>query len=66
MTTDSASGRGASGRRALIGRTVFAGPGLLYVTIFMAIPLVIVATYAFLKRGRFGGVQMQFSLDAFG
>ena len=66
MTTDSASGRGASGRRALIGRAVFAGPGLLYVTLFMAIPLVIVATYAFLKRGRFGGVQMQFSLDAFG
>ena len=56
MTTDSASGRGASGRRALIGRAVFAGPGLLYVTLFMAIPLVIVATYAFLKRGRFGGV----------
>jgi spermidine/putrescine transport system permease protein len=59
------TGRGASGRRALVGRAVFAGPGLLYVTIFMTIPLVIVASYAFLKRGRFGGVQPEFSLDAF-
>jgi spermidine/putrescine transport system permease protein len=59
------TGRGASGRRALVGRAVFAGPGLLYVTIFMTIPQVIVASYAFLKRGRFGGVQPEFSLDAF-
>lgn len=59
------SGRGASGRRALIGRVVFAGPGLLYVTVFMTVPLLIVASYAFLKRGRFGGVQTEFSLDAF-
>ena len=60
------SGRGASGRRALIGRAVFAGPGLLYVTVFMTLPLLIIASYAFLKRGRFGGVQPEFSLDAFG
>jgi spermidine/putrescine transport system permease protein len=59
------AGRGASGRRALVGRAVFAGPGLLYVTLFMTVPLLIVASYAFLKRGRFGGVQAEFSLDAF-
>ena len=37
--------RGASGRRALLGRAVFAGPGLLYVTLFMTIPLLIIASY---------------------
>ena len=66
MTTETtASGRGASGRRALIGRTVFAGPGLLYVTLFMTVPLLIIASYTVLKRGRFGGVQLQFTLDNF-
>jgi spermidine/putrescine transport system permease protein len=64
-TTTRESGRGASGRRALLGRAVFAGPGLVYVTLFMTVPLLIVASYAFLKRGRFGGVQPEFSLDAF-
>ncbi len=59
------AGRGAPRRRALVGRAVFAGPGLLYVTLFMTVPLLIVASYAFLERGRFGGVQGEFSLDAF-
>jgi spermidine/putrescine transport system permease protein len=58
-------GRGASGRRALLGRAVFAGPGLLYVTLFMTIPLLIIASYTVLKRGRFGGVQWEFTLDSF-
>ena len=57
--------RGAPGRRALLGRTVFAGPGLLYVTLFMTIPLLIIASYTVLKRGRFGGVQWEFTLDSF-
>jgi spermidine/putrescine transport system permease protein len=57
--------RGASGRRALLGRAVFAGPGLLYVTLFMTIPLLIIASYTVLKRGRFGGVQWEFTLDSF-
>jgi spermidine/putrescine transport system permease protein len=57
--------RGASRRRALLGRAVFAGPGLLYVTLFMTIPLLIIASYTVLKRGRFGGVQWEFTLDSF-
>lgn len=57
--------RGASGRRALLGRAVFAGPGLLYVTVFMTIPLLIIASYTVLTRGRFGGVQWEFTLDNF-
>jgi len=59
------SGRGATRRRALIGRTAFAGPGLLYVTAFMTIPLLIIASYTVLTRGRFGGVTWKFTLDNF-
>jgi spermidine/putrescine transport system permease protein len=57
--------RGASGRRVLLGRAVFAGPGLLYVTVFMTIPLLIIASYTVLTRGRFGGVQWEFTLENF-
>lgn len=59
------SGRGATRRRALIGRTAFAGPGLLYVTAFMTIPLLIIASYTVLTRGRFGGVTWKFTLENF-
>lgn len=65
MTSPAAQGRGAKKRRALGARFVFLGPGLFYVTVFMAIPLVLVLSYAFLKRGRFGGVKMEFTLDNF-
>jgi spermidine/putrescine transport system permease protein len=65
MSATPDAGRGATGRRALVGRAVFAGPGLLYVTLFMTIPLLIIATYTVLQRGRYGGVEMSFSLDAF-
>jgi spermidine/putrescine transport system permease protein len=57
--------RDAEGRRALVGRAVFAGPGLLYITLFMTIPLLIIASYTVLTRGRFGGVQTEFTLDNF-
>jgi spermidine/putrescine transport system permease protein len=53
------------GRRALGSRAVFLGPGLVYVTLFMAIPIALVISYAFLKKGRFGGVQLQFTLESF-
>jgi spermidine/putrescine transport system permease protein len=68
VTTDkapSSGGRGAIGRRALGSRAAFLGPGLVYVTLFMAIPLTLVISYAFLKKGRFGGVQLTFTLDSF-
>ena len=64
-TPTTSGGRGAIGRRALGSRAVFLGPGLVYVTVFMAIPLALVLSYAFLKRGRFGGVQLQFTLENF-
>jgi spermidine/putrescine transport system permease protein len=66
MTTASTgSGRGAARRRALIGRAAFAGPGLLYVTAFMTIPLLLIASYTVLTRGRFGGVKWEFTLGNF-
>ena len=64
-TTTSAPERGAPRRRALVGRAVFAGPGLLYVTLFMTVPLLIIASYTVFTRGRFGGVEAEFTLDNF-
>lgn len=60
---DQDGGRGAAKRRALLGRAVFTGPGLLYVTAFMTVPLLIIAAYSVLTRGRFGGVKVQPTLD---
>ena len=65
MAATAFRGRGASQRRALGARAVFLGPGLLYVTIFMAVPLLLVLSYAFLQRGRFGGVELSFTLENF-
>ncbi len=63
--TDTAPGRGAHKRRALGARAAFAGPGLLYITAFMTVPLLIIASYAFLTRGRFGGVKWELTLENF-
>jgi spermidine/putrescine transport system permease protein len=63
--TRTSTGRGASRRRALSARAVFLGPGLLYVTVFMTIPILLVISYSCLQRGRFGGVQAVFSLESY-
>ena len=60
------SGRGATERRALSARAVFAGPGLLYVTLFMSLPLLLILVYSFFTRGRFGGIVWDFPLDNYG
>jgi spermidine/putrescine transport system permease protein len=44
---------------------VFLGPGLFYVTVFMAIPIAMIVSYAFLTRGRFGGVRLPLTLESF-
>ena len=59
------AGRGADWRRALPARAVFLGPGLVYVTLFMAVPLALVLAYAFFERGRFGGIKPTFTLENF-
>ena len=58
-----ASGRDADRRRALSARAIFAGPGLLYITVFMTIPVLLVLVYSFFRRGRFGGVVWDFTLE---
>ena len=58
--------RGRGSRSASGERLVLTGPGLLYLTVFMAVPLLLVLVYAFFQRGRFGGVVWRFTLDNFG
>ena len=44
---------------------LFVGPGLLYLGVFFLVPLAIIVSYAFLERGRFGGIVVEPNLDNF-
>ena len=57
--------RGALRRRALFERLVYLGPGLTYLLVFLLVPLLLVLSYAFFQRGRFGGIEYEFTLDNF-
>ncbi|MEU0518691.1 ABC transporter permease [Streptosporangium sp. NPDC006007] len=48
--------RSRSRRSRVLGRLFFLGPGLTYLIAFLLIPLVLVLSYSFFRRGRFGGV----------
>jgi len=41
----------------------FLAPGVLFLIVFMAIPVGLLAFYTFFKRGRFGGIVFEFTLD---
>ncbi|WP_406318081.1 ABC transporter permease [Streptosporangium sp. NBC_01639] len=59
MTRSTVSGATAisrSRRSRVLGRLVFLGPGLAYLIVLLLIPLALVLSYAFFRRGRFGGV----------
>ena len=43
----------------------YAAPQTLWLTIFFAAPLLIIIAYSFLKKGLYGGVELQFSLQAY-
>ncbi len=43
----------------------FLGPGALYLSIFFVLPLGLIVSYAFLTRGRFGGVVPEVTLENF-
>ncbi len=43
----------------------FLGPQSLFLALFVVIPIGLVTTYAFMTRGRFGGVSPEFSLENF-
>ncbi|MCE5255334.1 MAG: ABC transporter permease [Spirochaetaceae bacterium] len=42
----------------------YSAPQTLWLTLFFAAPLVIIITYSFMKKGLYGGVEHEFSLDA--
>jgi len=52
-------------RRGWLERVLFVGPGLLYLGVFFLLPLAIIVSYAFLERGRFGGIVIEPNLDNF-
>ncbi len=58
-------GSGARRRRTRASRAIYLGPGLLYITLFMAIPMGFILSYAFLEKAPYGGVRLSFSLDSF-
>jgi spermidine/putrescine transport system permease protein len=62
---DTGRGPGTRRTRGWVEPLVLLGPGLAYLAVFLAVPLVIVLSYAFLERGRFGGVEFAFTLDNF-
>ncbi len=49
--------------RGWLADLVLLGPGLGYLLAFLVVPLVLVLSYAFLERGRYGGVVPSFTLD---
>lgn len=44
---------------------VYSGPIALWFTLFFAAPLLIIVLYSFLKKGLYGGVEYEFSLEAY-
>jgi spermidine/putrescine transport system permease protein len=60
------SGNTASGRR---GRpavsAIFLGPGLAFTAVFVVVPVLLVLSYTVFDRGRFGGIEYEFTLDNF-
>ena len=43
----------------------YAAPQALWLTVFFAAPILIIIVYSFLKKGLYGGVEPQFSLEAY-
>ncbi len=58
----SRTNRGARQGDAL-ERVALLGPGLLFNTVFVLLPLILVVVYSFVSRGRFGGVEWTPTLD---
>ncbi|MGL6121041.1 MAG: ABC transporter permease, partial [Fusobacteriaceae bacterium] len=44
---------------------LYTAPITFWLGIFFVIPMLIVLTYSFLKKGTYGGVELEFSLEAF-
>lgn len=51
--------------RSLLERLTLLGPGLIYLTLLVAVPVALVTSYTLFQRGRFGGIVYEASLDNF-
>lgn len=49
----------------LLERVLFLGPGLVFIAVFVAVPVLLVLSYTVFDRGRFGGIVYEFNLDNF-
>ena len=66
MTSTSSTvtpGARAGRARPALAPAALLGPGVLFLIVFMAIPVGLLAFYTFFRRGRFGGVVFEFTLD---
>ncbi len=57
-----------SGRKSLVGRNygpIYGYPMGVWFSVFFLLPIAIIVTYSFLKKGVHGGVTWQFTLDAY-
>jgi spermidine/putrescine transport system permease protein len=54
---------GGAGKRNL--GTLYSGPMAIWFTLFFLAPIFIIIIYSFLKKGLYGGVEPDFSLDAY-
>ncbi|GAA0281847.1 ABC transporter permease [Cryptosporangium japonicum] len=52
-------------RRSWLARAVFLGPGIAYLAVFLLVPLALVLSYAFFRRGRFGGIVHEATVENF-
>ncbi|MFI6319605.1 ABC transporter permease [Nonomuraea sp. NPDC050556] len=55
----------AGGRARALAASAFLGPGLVYLTALMLVPLGMLLFYTVLQRGRFGGIVYEFTTENF-
>ena len=62
------AGVDSAGRRKYSDRNfgpLYSGPLAIWFTLFFLAPIIIIIIYSFLKKGLYGGVEWEFSLDAY-
>lgn len=52
-------------RAPWLERLVLLGPGMAFLTVFMAVPVVLVLSYTIFQRGRFGGIIYEATIENF-
>lgn len=65
QVTNVKAGRSVNNRRDLLERLSLQGPGLLYLLLFMALPIGLILIYSIFQRGQFGGVVFHATTDNF-